>query len=47
MEGKRPGGKPKKKMLDQLMEQDQLRRAKERSREPGRMAPSSLEPALG
>jgi len=28
-------------------QEDQLRRAEERNTEPGRMAPSSLEPALG
>jgi len=49
-EGKRPRGKPEKKMLDLLMKQEdksQLRGAKEMSGELGRMASSSVEPALG
>ena len=54
IEGKRPRGKPRRKMLDLLLMKQEdkkitynLQGAEERSTDPGRMAPSSVEPALG
>jgi len=48
MEGKWPKGKPRRKMLDLLMEQEDKKisyEELERSTELGWMAPSSLKPA--